>query len=172
MAREAYKEELNLYMLAQVASQVEKSVEKEQYSEYMCSECGDIYTQAGYKIIPVPFTGASPVIFKKEHPVVTQELAGSSRISEEKIEPPRPTQVIDEQKPEEEIEPPRPTQVIDEQKPEEEIEPPRPTQVIDEQKPESKSFTTVHIQTEPPCVSNAHAQTSSFQELSNTWKAE
>ena len=66
----------------------------------MCSECGDIYTQAGYKIIVVPLTGASPVIIKKEHLAVTQEPAGSSIILEEETEPPRPSQVIDEQKPE------------------------------------------------------------------------
>ena len=100
MAREAYKEELNLYMLAQVASQAEKSVEKEKYSEYMCSECGDLYTRAGYKIVEVSLSGASPVpsfvIVKKEHPAVTQEPVGSSRILEKETKPPWPTQVVTE----------------------------------------------------------------------------
>lgn len=85
MARETYQKELNQHILAQVAS--EKSIEKDQYSEYMCSECGDLYTQAGYKIVEVPMTGASPepspIVIKTEHPAITQEPVGSSRISEE-----------------------------------------------------------------------------------------
>lgn len=64
-------------MLAQVASATKKSVEKDQYNEYMCSECGDLYSRAGYKIVEVPLFGASlvspPVIVKKEYPTVTQE---------------------------------------------------------------------------------------------------
>ena len=103
MVREAYEKEINLYMLAQVASAAEKSAEKDQYSEYMCNECGDLYTRAGYKIVEVPLFGASPIlppiIVKKEYPAVTQELAGSSRILEKGTKPPRPTQVVTEQKP-------------------------------------------------------------------------
>jgi len=101
MARETYQKELNLHILAQVASAAKKSTEKDQYSEYMCSECGDLYTRAGYKIVEVPLFGASPVpshvLVKTEHPDVTQEPAGSSRISEKETEPPQPTQVVTEQ---------------------------------------------------------------------------
>ena len=49
-------------MLAQVASAAKKSAEKDQYSEYMCSECGDLYTRAGYKIVEVSLSGASLVL--------------------------------------------------------------------------------------------------------------
>lgn len=102
MARETYQKELNLHILAQVASAAEKSTEKDQYSEYMCSECGDLYTRAGYKIVEVSLSGASlvrsSVLVKTEHPIVTQELAGSSRISEKETEPPWATQVVMEQK--------------------------------------------------------------------------
>ena len=136
MVKETYQNELNLHILAQVASGAEKSTEKDQYSEYMCSECGDLYTRAGYKIVKVPMPGTSlvpaPVLVKTEHPAVTQEPAGSSRIAEEEIEPPRPTQTVTEQ----------------------------------------KSFTDMYTQTEPPCVSNAYTETSSFQELKDTWKTE
>ena len=139
-AREAYEKELKLYMLAQVASAAEKSAEKDQYSEYMCSECGDLYSRAGYKIVEVLLSGASsvspPVIFKKEYLAVTQEPTGSSRILEK------------------------------------EIKPPRPTLVVTEQKPVPKSFKTACTETEPRCVTNAHTQTSSFQELRDTWKTE
>lgn len=37
MAREAYDRELNLYTLAHATSAAEKSTEKDQYNEYMCS---------------------------------------------------------------------------------------------------------------------------------------
>lgn len=56
MVKEAYQNEYNLHILSQVASATEKS----QYNEYMCSECGELYTQAGYKIVQVPMTEANP----------------------------------------------------------------------------------------------------------------
>jgi len=100
----------------------------------MCSECGELYTQARYNIVEVPMTGASPqispVVIKIEQPAVTQEPAGSSRIAEENTEPPWPTQTITAQ----------------------------------------KSFTDAYTQTEPPCVSNAYTETSSFQEIKDIWK--
>jgi len=98
-AREAYERELNLYMLAHEASTTEKSAEKERYEEYMCSQCGDLYAQVGYKVVETPLPGSSPattsVIIKKEHPTVTQEPASPSRISEEgdKLKLLRPTQL-------------------------------------------------------------------------------
>jgi hypothetical protein len=68
--------------------------------EYMCCQCGNVYYQAGYKIVQVPVPGAaptpSPFEFKpavtqepaglrksKTEPAVTQEPAGSSRIKKE-----------------------------------------------------------------------------------------
>lgn len=48
------------------------------------------------------------------------------------------------------------------------MEPPRPTQTITEQ----KSLTDAYAQTEPPCVSNAYTETSSFQELKDIWRIE
>jgi len=64
----------------------------------MCSECGHLYTEAGYQIVQVPMIGGSPqpspVVIKTEQPVVTQEPASSSRIAEKDTEPPRPTQTI------------------------------------------------------------------------------
>ncbi len=102
-AREAYEKEINLYMLAQVASATEKSAEKDRNNEYMCSECGDFYSRVGYMIIEVPLPGSSPVsppiIVKKEYPTITQEPAGSSKTLEEEIKPPWPTLVVTEQKP-------------------------------------------------------------------------
>jgi len=102
MGREAYEKELNLYILAQVASAAEKSTEKDRHNEYMCSECGDLYSRAGYKIIEVPLPGSThvsaPVIVKKERPAVTQEPAGPSKTFEEEIKPPRPTLVVTDEK--------------------------------------------------------------------------
>jgi hypothetical protein len=68
--------------------------------EYMCCQCGNLYYQAGYKIVQVPVPGAvptpSPFEFKpavtqepaglrksETEPVVTQEPAGSSKIKKE-----------------------------------------------------------------------------------------
>lgn len=152
MARETYQKKLNLYILAQVASVAEKSIENYQYSEYMCSECGDLYTRAGYKIVEVPLSGAgpvpSPVIVKKEHPAVTQEPAGSSRILEKETKPPWPTQIVTEQKP----------------------VPKSFTTMYTQTKPSHVS--NAYTQTEPSRVSNSYTQTSSLQKLSDTWKTE
>jgi len=46
----------------------------------MCSQCGDIYDQEGYKVVQIPMPGASPApttfeVKKEEHPTVTQEPA-------------------------------------------------------------------------------------------------
>jgi hypothetical protein len=46
MAKEAYDRKLNLYTLAHVAAMVEKKTKDDQYREYMCSQCGDIYDQS------------------------------------------------------------------------------------------------------------------------------
>jgi len=83
--KEGYQNEYNLHILARVASAAEKTK-----SEYMCSECGELYTQAGYKIIAVPVTGVIPepsaVVVKMEEPTVTQEPAGSPKNVQEEIE--------------------------------------------------------------------------------------
>jgi hypothetical protein len=50
MAKEAYDRELNLHTLARVASMEEKNTKDDQYREYMCSQCGDIYDKAGYNV--------------------------------------------------------------------------------------------------------------------------
>ena len=75
MTREAYDRELNLYTLAHAVSVAEKSVEKDRYDEYMCSQCGNIYHQDSYKIVEVPLLGSTPastyVKIKEECPVVT-----------------------------------------------------------------------------------------------------
>ena len=45
----------------------------------MCSQCGDIYYQEGYKVIQIPMLGATPTpstfAVKEEEPIVTQEPA-------------------------------------------------------------------------------------------------
>jgi hypothetical protein len=47
----------------------------------MCCQCGDIYYQAGYKIIQVPVPGAVPPPSPFEvKPAVTQEPAGSIKL--------------------------------------------------------------------------------------------
>jgi hypothetical protein len=49
----------------------------------MCCQCGDIYYQAGYKVVQVLVPGAaptpSPFEVKKEH-AATQEPAGPSKL--------------------------------------------------------------------------------------------
>jgi len=89
MAREAYDKELNLYTLAHTTSMVEKNIEKDQYKEYMCSQCGNIYHKAGYKIVEIPLPGASPSstssAIKEERPTVTQEPVGPSKILKKKL---------------------------------------------------------------------------------------
>ena len=99
-AREAYDRELNLYTLAHATSMAEKSTEKDQYKEYTCSQCGNIYQQAGYKIVEIQLPRASPAstsfAIKEEHPIVTQEPAGPSKNFEKEAKPqvPRPTVTV------------------------------------------------------------------------------
>jgi hypothetical protein len=87
MAKEAYEKELNLYTLARIATMSEGTTTENPCREYMCSQCGDIYYQAGYKVIQIPMPGASPApstfAVKEEHPAVTQEPAGPSKIKTE-----------------------------------------------------------------------------------------
>jgi hypothetical protein len=77
-AKEAYEKELNLYTLAHTTTMSEGTTES-LCKEYMCCQCGDIYYQAGYKVIQVPMSGASltssTFAVKKEEPAVTQEPA-------------------------------------------------------------------------------------------------
>jgi hypothetical protein len=85
MAKEAYDRELNLYTLARVAAMAEKNTKDDQYREYMCSQCGDIYDQAGYKVVQIQMPGASPApmtfaVKKEECPTITQEPIGPSKI--------------------------------------------------------------------------------------------
>ena len=178
----------------------------------MCSECGELYTQARYKIVQVPTTTASSqpslVMIKIEQPAVTQEPAGSPRTVQEETEQPAATQepagspkIVEEETEgpaatqelagspktvEEETEEPDVTQepagspkfVEQEKEPavtqepagsgEEDIEPPRPTQTITKQ----KILIDAYAQTEPPSVSDACIETSSFQELKGIWRTE
>jgi len=91
VAREAYERELKLYTLAHAISAAERSAEKDQYSECMCNQCGNIYQQASYKIVEVPLPGttpaSTPVILKKEHPAVTKEPTRPSRVFEKEVKP-------------------------------------------------------------------------------------
>jgi len=77
-AKEAYEKELNLYTLARTTTMSEGTTES-LCKEYMCCQCGDIYYQAGYKVIQVPVSRAPPTpstfVVKKEELVVTQELS-------------------------------------------------------------------------------------------------
>lgn len=141
-AREAYERELNLYTLAHVASAAENSAEKEIYEEYMCSQCGDLYAWAGYKVVetplPRPTPASTPVIIKKECPAVTQEPVGPSIIYEE----------------------------------EDKLKLLRPTLVVKIKNVVPKSVNTADTQTEPPEVQTIFTQTLSMQELSKIWKTE
>jgi hypothetical protein len=79
-AREAYEKELTRYALERtttLAAQTTESICK----EYMCCQCGNIYYQAGYKIVQVPVPGAAPTPSPFEvKPAVTQEPAGSIKL--------------------------------------------------------------------------------------------
>jgi hypothetical protein len=87
MVKEAYDKELKLYTLARIATMTEENTKENQCREYMCSQCGDIYYQAGYKVTQIPMPGASPApttfAVKEENPVVTQEPVGPSKIQNE-----------------------------------------------------------------------------------------
>jgi hypothetical protein len=73
--KEAYDKELKLYTLARIATMTEENKKDNQCREYMCSQCGDIYYQAGYKVTQIPMPGASPASMnfavKEENLVVT-----------------------------------------------------------------------------------------------------
>jgi hypothetical protein len=75
MVKEAYDKELKLYILARIATMTEEKTKENQCRDYMCSQCGDIYYQASYKVTQIPMPGASPAptIFavKEENPTVT-----------------------------------------------------------------------------------------------------
>jgi hypothetical protein len=91
-AREAYEKELTRYALertATLAAQTTESICK----EYMCCQCGNIYYQAGYKIVQVPVPGAAPTpspFEARTEPAVTQEPAGPSKIKTEPAETQEP----------------------------------------------------------------------------------
>jgi hypothetical protein len=79
-AREEYENELTRYTLERtttLAAQTTESICK----EYMCCQCGNIYYQAGYKIVQVPVPGAAPTPSPFEvKPAVTQEPVGSIKL--------------------------------------------------------------------------------------------
>jgi hypothetical protein len=98
-ARDAYESELTRYAMERTAIMEERSTESI-CKEYMCCQCGNLYYQAGYKIVQVPVPGAVPTpspfevkpavtqepagLGKSEtEPAVTQEPAGSSKIKKE-----------------------------------------------------------------------------------------
>jgi hypothetical protein len=99
MAKEAYEKELKLYTLARIAIMSEGTTTKNLCREYMCIQCGDIYYQEGYRVIQISMPGASPTpttfAFKEEHPAVTQEPAGPSKIKTE----PWPTTIVKSEDP-------------------------------------------------------------------------
>jgi hypothetical protein len=80
MAKEAYEKELNLYTLARTTTMSEGTTTENLCREYMCYQCGDIYYQAGYKVMQIPMLGAPPTpstfTFKEEEPAETQEPVG------------------------------------------------------------------------------------------------
>jgi hypothetical protein len=79
-AREAYENELTRYALERTTIMVERTTESV-CKEYMCCQCGNVYYQAGYKIVQVLVPGAVPTPSPFEvKPVVTQEPAGSTKL--------------------------------------------------------------------------------------------
>jgi len=93
--REVYQSEYNLHILAKVASAEERTK-----SEFMCSECAELFTTVGYKVVEVPLTGVIPessIIKEKgeeeiNKPATTQEPAGSPEVLEEQTDKPAVTQ--------------------------------------------------------------------------------
>ena len=87
MEKEAYEKELNLYTLARIVTMLEGTTTENPCREYMCSQCGDIYYQAGYKVTQIPMPRASPApttfAVKEGNLVVTQEPVGPSKIQNE-----------------------------------------------------------------------------------------
>jgi hypothetical protein len=79
-AREAYEKELTRYALERTTIMAERTTESI-CKEYMCCQCGNVYYQAGYKIVQVPVPGAVPTPSPFEvKPAVTQEPAGSTKL--------------------------------------------------------------------------------------------
>jgi hypothetical protein len=77
-AREEYEKELTRYALERTAILAEQTIESI-CKEYMCFQCGNIYYQAGYKIVQVPVPGEAPTpspFEVKTEPAETQEPAG------------------------------------------------------------------------------------------------
>ena len=82
-ARDAYEKELTRYALERTAIMEERTTESI-CKEYMCCQCGNVYYQAGYKIVQVPVPGAVPTPSPFEvKPVVTQEPAGPRKSNTE-----------------------------------------------------------------------------------------
>jgi hypothetical protein len=84
-AKEAYEKELNSYTSSRIATLAEQTTESI-CKEYMCCQCGDIYYQAGYKVVQVPVPGAAPTpspFEVKTEPAATQEPAGSTKLKTE-----------------------------------------------------------------------------------------
>jgi hypothetical protein len=98
-ARDAYESELTRYAMERTTIMAERTTESI-CKEYMCCQCGNLYYQAGYKIVQVPVPGAVPTSSpfevkpavtqepaglrnSKSGPAVTQEPAGSSKIKKE-----------------------------------------------------------------------------------------
>jgi hypothetical protein len=91
-ARKAYEKELNLYTVSRTTNLSEETSESV-CKEYMCCQCGDVYHQAGYKVIQVPVLGAAPTpspFEVKEEPAVTQEPAGPSKLKTKPAATPEP----------------------------------------------------------------------------------
>jgi hypothetical protein len=106
MEKESYDREFNLYTLARVAAMAEKNTKDDQYREYVCNQCGDIYDQVGYKVVQIPMLGAFPAptnftVKKEERPIVTQEPVGPSKIPKRKanLQEPWPTTTIKSEAP-------------------------------------------------------------------------
>jgi hypothetical protein len=91
-AREEYEKELTRYALERTTILAERTTESI-CKEYMCCQCGNIYYQAGYKIVQVPVPGATPTpspFEARTEPAVTQEPAGPSKIKTEPAETQEP----------------------------------------------------------------------------------
>jgi hypothetical protein len=91
-AREEYEKELTRYALERTAILAERTTESI-CKEYMCCQCGNIYYQAGYKIVQVPVPGETPTpspFEARTEPAVTQEPAGPSKIKTEPAETQEP----------------------------------------------------------------------------------
>jgi hypothetical protein len=92
-AKEAYEKELNLYTLDRTTT-LSKETTESLCKEYMCCQCGDIYYQAGYKVIQVPVPGATPIpspFVAKEEPAATQEPADPPKLKTEPATTQEPT---------------------------------------------------------------------------------